>query len=69
MLIRFSLIDNTHPANRATCLDLEIARLQALRAQVVEHAQWLRAQRPQRAGAPSKNSKQPPWPGAKEKRR
>lgn len=55
---------------RAAALDQEIARLQALRAQVVEHADWLRAQRrEQRAGTEPKKAKQAPWPGAKEKRR
>ena len=54
---------------RAAALDQEIARLQALHAQVIEHAEWLRAQRPPRAAAPSKKAKQAPWPGAKEKSR
>ncbi|HJS02987.1 MAG TPA: MerR family transcriptional regulator [Variovorax sp.] len=54
---------------RAAALDQEIARLHALRAQVMEHADWLRAQRSQRAAAPSKKAKQAPWPGAKEKKR
>jgi MerR family copper efflux transcriptional regulator len=54
---------------RAAALDQEIARLHALRAQVMEHADWLRAQRPPRAAAPSKKAKQAPWPGAKEKKR
>jgi DNA-binding transcriptional MerR regulator len=54
---------------RAAALDQEIARLQALRTQVMEHADGLRAQRPQRAATPSKKAKQAPWPGAKEKRR
>ncbi|MGK6309496.1 MerR family transcriptional regulator [Variovorax sp. DT-64] len=55
---------------RAAALDQEIARLQALRAQVIEHADWLRAERrEQRAGTESKKAKQAPWPGAKEKRR
>jgi len=54
---------------RAAALDQEIARLQALRAQVLEHAHWVRAQRPQRDAAPSKKPNEAPWPGAKEKRR
>ena len=54
---------------RAAALDQEIARLQALRAQVIEHADWLRAQRrEQHAGTEPKKAKQAPWPGAKEKR-
>jgi len=54
---------------RAAALGQEIARLQALRAQVMEHAAWVRAQRPQPDATPSKKRKQAPWPGAKEKRR
>ena len=55
---------------RAAALDQEIARLQALRAQVIEHADWLRAQRrEQHASTEPKKAKQAPWPGAKEKKR
>lgn len=57
---------------RVAALDSEIARLQALRTQVIEHADWLRAQRRDpRAATASKTTDKAPWPGApaKEKRR
>jgi MerR family copper efflux transcriptional regulator len=42
---------------RVAALDAQIAELQALRAQVIEHAAWLRAQR-------RKPPKKTPWPKA-----
>jgi MerR family transcriptional regulator, copper efflux regulator len=59
---------------RVAAIDAEIGRLQALRAQVIEHAEWLRAQRTQ-ARAAKASTKRPngnsPWPGTltQEKRR
>ena len=55
---------------RVAALDAEIARLQALRARVIEHAQWLQAQRVKaRHGKASTTSKanKAPWPGASRK--
>ena len=46
---------------RAASLDLQIAELQKLRAQVLEHAQWLRAQE---AGQRPRAKTQAPWPTA-----
>jgi DNA-binding transcriptional MerR regulator len=59
---------------RVAAIDAEIAKLQALRAQVVEHAAWLQAQRAQ-ARAAQASAKRPDgkaaWPGTptQEKRR
>ncbi|CAN7143226.1 MerR family DNA-binding transcriptional regulator [Variovorax sp. LjRoot84] len=44
---------------RVAALDAQIAELQALRAQVIEHAAWLRAQRRK---PPAAAKKKAPWP-------
>jgi MerR family transcriptional regulator, copper efflux regulator len=52
---------------RVAALDAQIAELQALRAQVIEHAAWLRAQRRERPAAAKKKAPWPKAPSSKDK--
>ena len=53
---------------RVAALDAQIAELQTLRAQVIEHAAWLRAQRRKRPAAAKKKAPWPKAPSSKDKR-
>ena len=53
---------------RVAALDAQIAELQTLRAQVIEHAAWLRAQRRKRPTAATKKAPWPKAPSSKDKR-